>query len=61
MLNSKDTRDNAVNLLEEADSIVSICPLQEEVAEYVGPELAPIAAVASLQLPLDHPSEEIGS
>ncbi len=45
---------NQVNKVNElyAD-LASVCPLEEETAEYVGPQLTDIAALSSLPAPLD--------
>ena len=37
---------NQANELEVWDDVVSVCPIEEEVAEYVGPQLTAITAIA---------------
>lgn len=37
------------NAIEEPDDAISICPVEEEVAAYVGPDLTSIAAIAGLE------------
>jgi hypothetical protein len=50
-----------VNQIEGYADMASVCPLEEEEADYVGPELTYLAAISQLQQPLDSSPDDLDS